>query len=472
MNESIPTAIDNMTQDEFFDFEDKFTATAGHGGLASIGTIKDSSKWPDKTGGAHPSQELSAEEWPRSHKEFSRKRFIFQDAIHGHIRLSDFEVAVLDAPHLQRLRNCLMHSTARLVYPAMTHSRFEHSIGCVALIDRVIEALSSKPESKRALQKNTDLSKAEITAFARIAALTHDIGHIPFRLVTTDSGALATIDNRTDILEAKWRLRFLQSGEFGSLINQGLSEQAGGLKAKDLCDVFARRSQRFLWLSELLEGTFDVDRCDYMLRDLQATGMSGMFDYRRIIQSLEIKSSQSISGEHYLELCAPTRAMHQLQAFTMALRLLYERLYLHRKVVAFETHWDRFCSSLKVDMNSEEDFLKLDWVTLLAKAKDRFRDNRDAHAVIKRDAFNIWATSFFLSRDVHEDLLPKIRESLNRVPGERTIDKEVFPLSHASQTQPMDSTAANMKRTINQIRVVTEADITPVVKELPLKGAA
>ena len=54
---------------------------------------------------------------------------------------------------VQRLRNCLMHPTAQLVYPSLTHNRFEHSIGCLALMDLILKSILADVSNRRFLRR-------------------------------------------------------------------------------------------------------------------------------------------------------------------------------------------------------------------------------------------------------------------------------------------------------------------------------
>lgn len=51
------------------------------------------------------------------------------------------EVALIDTVLLQRLRSIAQTGLVYLTYPAARHSRFEHTLGCVTLVDRYVDAL-------------------------------------------------------------------------------------------------------------------------------------------------------------------------------------------------------------------------------------------------------------------------------------------------------------------------------------------
>ena len=94
-----------------------------------------------------------------------------RDAVHGDIHLSAEEVAALDTPQMQRLRGIKQLGAAYYVYPSAQHTRFEHCLGTCWMARRIVERIESDgsfvvPElEKRALL---------------LAALVHDVTHIPF----------------------------------------------------------------------------------------------------------------------------------------------------------------------------------------------------------------------------------------------------------------------------------------------------
>ena len=54
---------------------------------------------------------------------------VFNDPIHGHIRLDPLLVKIIDTRQFQRLRYIKQLGGCYFVYPGASHNRFEHSIG-------------------------------------------------------------------------------------------------------------------------------------------------------------------------------------------------------------------------------------------------------------------------------------------------------------------------------------------------------
>ncbi len=98
-----------------------------------------------------------------------------RDPIHGFIRISKQERALIDAKVFQRLRRIRQLAMAFLVYPGALHTRFDHSIGVMHVAGRICNKLQES-DPKRI--------EAKDIALVRLAALLHDIGHGPFSHVS------------------------------------------------------------------------------------------------------------------------------------------------------------------------------------------------------------------------------------------------------------------------------------------------
>src|SRR5574342_1311962 len=86
------------------------------------------------------------------------------------------EQDLIDSTWMQRLRRVPQLQSARWVFPAAEHSRFQHSLGAMHLAGRFAQQLhrSLKAEFPDAP------SSALLEELLRMAGLLHDIGHGPF----------------------------------------------------------------------------------------------------------------------------------------------------------------------------------------------------------------------------------------------------------------------------------------------------
>jgi uncharacterized protein len=122
---------------------------------------------------------------------------VIRDPIHGYIALYAEDAIIIDSPLFQRLRRIRQNGTMAMTYPSAVGTRFEHSLGAMHLAGQFLEAAfsandRSADKSEREVFENflveissrwqCDKSSARFLAFrvVRLAALLHDIGHLPF----------------------------------------------------------------------------------------------------------------------------------------------------------------------------------------------------------------------------------------------------------------------------------------------------
>lgn len=101
------------------------------------------------------------------------------DPIYGSIGLTKLELDLIENEVFIRLKNIKQLGFVSYIYPSATHTRFEHSIGTLAITWEMLKRLLKKLEEnneKEILKLFTD----DVIACLRIAALMHDLGHGPF----------------------------------------------------------------------------------------------------------------------------------------------------------------------------------------------------------------------------------------------------------------------------------------------------
>ncbi|RLD36188.1 MAG: phosphohydrolase, partial [Bacteroidetes bacterium] len=104
------------------------------------------------------------------HSSFNGRK-IFNDPVYGFITVGDpLLFDLIEHPWFQRLRRIRQLGMTDTVYPGALHTRFQHSIGAMHLMNQAIHALQIK---------GVDISKQE-SLDAAVAILLHDIGHGPF----------------------------------------------------------------------------------------------------------------------------------------------------------------------------------------------------------------------------------------------------------------------------------------------------
>lgn len=108
-----------------------------------------------------------------------------RDPVHVFIHLDDDERRVVDSRPVQRLRQIHQLALTYLLYPGATHRRFEHSLGVMDLAGKVFDVLTRIENVHHRVQDvvNELRSDARLQYWrraVRMAALCHDLGHLPF----------------------------------------------------------------------------------------------------------------------------------------------------------------------------------------------------------------------------------------------------------------------------------------------------
>jgi len=109
----------------------------------------------------------------------------FRDPIHVFVRCDSAEREVIDSTPVQRLRHIHQLAMSYLVYPGATHRRFEHSLGVMELAGRVFDVVTQRGNISDGVcdQLPPIIDRDKLNYWRRVlrmAALCHDIGHLPF----------------------------------------------------------------------------------------------------------------------------------------------------------------------------------------------------------------------------------------------------------------------------------------------------
>src|SRR5713226_653169 len=107
----------------------------------------------------------------------------FRDPIHTFISVRTDERKVIDSTPFQRLRNIHQLAMTYLVYPGATHKRFEHSLGVMEVASRIFDVVTASENVFHDTVRDIipdEQAKSYWKSVLRMAALCHDIGHLPF----------------------------------------------------------------------------------------------------------------------------------------------------------------------------------------------------------------------------------------------------------------------------------------------------
>lgn len=287
-------------------------------------------------------------------------KHVIRDVLHGYVRLDDADRQIVDTPIFQRLRHIKQNDVAYLVYPSLTTSRFEHSLGVMHVAGRLAESalenglsadrdlylshlVDALPESLR--EKGRRDPRALFVRVARWYGLLHDIGHLPFSHLTehclgAHNTALYPGTTFAKIHESAGQWIMTNDTQLKAVLE---TDPAAGHLVSQLMSAKRVRLPHLLPLKDIVDSDVDADRIDSTARDgLLGGGDYGHYDIARLT--------------HHATLCRDGdtwRVFFTTRAISAVESLLVERVKTYRwihykpKVVAFKNAFRHCFDSLE-----------------------------------------------------------------------------------------------------------------------------
>lgn len=225
---------------------------------------------------------------------------ILNDPIYGFITIPNTLIYdLVQHPYFQRLRRISQMGMSALVYPGAHHTRFHHALGCLHLMQKVVQVLRFK---------EVFISEEEENALY-IAILLHDMGHGPFSHAMEHS-----------IVEG------IHHEDISLLFMTQLNEEFNGQLSLAI-EIFKGNYHR-KFLLHLISSQLDMDRMDYLKRDSFYSGVAeGNINSDRLIQMLTVVDDQLVVEE---------KGIYSVEKFLVSRRLMYWQAYLHKTSLAAE----------------------------------------------------------------------------------------------------------------------------------------
>ncbi len=265
---------------------------------------------------------------------------IVTDPIHGDVFITRLEQALLDTPPMQRLRRVRQLGTTHLVYPGATHTRFAHSLGAVRAVQDLLDVAMAQRDGNHAVcdlfdewdqdQRRHELGEqvttvdelavaanptdpgsarvmylrklAEATVLARLGALLHDLGHLPYgHSIEDDLELLTPHDENGGRFRRLWgqMLDAIEKGISTVGERQGWGDQmireridalaplrSDGRLYKDLRPLVLSKERdehgdkidpveviEYPFVADIVGNTICADLLDYLQRDHRFTGL-------------------------------------------------------------------------------------------------------------------------------------------------------------------------------------------------------
>lgn len=267
-----------------------------------------------------------------SEKQEEDKYRIFDD-IYGLVKFNETEKRIIDSPIFQRLRRIKQLGLAHLVFPGAMHTRFSHSIGTLAIAQRVAQALKLQ---------YVDGGKL------RMAALLHDVGHFPlshtiekvysderkayikkvqegkiqFNQSHQESKRIPIVYESVNLHE-EMSAKIIKDTDFDGGITRILKED--GLNAPEIANIVIGQHPEIMF-NQLMHSEIDIDQMDYLIRDSKNAGITyGTCDIDYIISNM-IKKVYNEREVIFFDL----KALRAIEHFFMARHFYFTQILYHK----------------------------------------------------------------------------------------------------------------------------------------------
>jgi hypothetical protein len=312
------------------------------------------------------------------------------DSVHGFISFDELEKELIDSIPFQRLHYIHQLGIAYMVYPGATHTRFEHSLGVMALASAIFEKVcrSVRPDVFHFVPRKGSSDYLYWRRVLRLAALCHDLGHLPFSHAAEsdligaeghEEWTLKIIDS--PFLKPVWDKLRATPAYLKELIERDIVEDIKKIAIGEKHWKALTGRSLTPWekiVSQVITGEFfGADRIDYLLRDAKSTGVAyGLFDYHQLIETLRVLPSVD-HGTDELQLGIDENGLESCEALLLARHFMHRRIYQYSSVRAYHFHLRRFLRANKAphQFRSVEDFLSFTDTEIIANLRLAAKDS-------------------------------------------------------------------------------------------------
>lgn len=261
---------------------------------------------------------------------------VIREAVSGYQVLKPHEYLIIDSPIVQRLRYIHQTALAYLVYPTANHTRFDHSLG----VAHVAFELGQQQE----------LGEDKLTEL-RLAAFLHDVGQCLFSHLSESlmeykfSQLYKAAKNAPEFsgkdLQLSEILSYLiiRSERFDRLLRNVIGHYCPRVDVDIIAKlVIGKAPDDLAFLSDIISGPFDADKCDYLVRDCYFCGIRADIDVPRVIISADIMDRDRFKVQDYprCNLVMRRAGAPNLEQIVFNKMLLFPAVYHHHKIRALE----------------------------------------------------------------------------------------------------------------------------------------
>ncbi len=288
---------------------------------------------------------------------------VIHDCVWGTVSFYPWEIAVIDSPLFQRLRSVNQLGLAALTYPSAHHTRFEHTLGVVAVVSKMVSSINGGGGDLCCISGGNAPIPPQHVRLLRMAALLHDIGHCFFsHLSESIYGAMPEMQELKAaepvfsgaqpheifayviINTPTFRRFFAEKSAYPFEDGEGEELLADIGRMIVGCETEPKDGVKYCYLTEMINGQFDADAIDYLRRDSYATGLALSYHIDRFLYKLRIVDRKNSDGTSDRHLTVSSSGIGTIEEMVFSKQMLTRYIYQHQKVVAVESlMWDLVC---------------------------------------------------------------------------------------------------------------------------------
>ncbi len=242
---------------------------------------------------------------------------IIKDPVHGQIRLSRLQEALIQTVEVQRLSFIRQLGMSFHVYPGAHCSRLNHSLG-VSYLARILAEVLIRGDADLDLDP---LERERQVRTVEAAGLLHDVGHTPWSHTLEPLYIQRFGEDHMELVKrvllGETALDLPGAGTIPDIL------RAHHVDPAQVAALITKESDSPRYLQQIVFGEVDADQMDYLCRDFHYTGVTfGNIELFRLITTMKIVGDEVV----FL-----AKGLEAVRDFLNARMEMYSSVYLHKK---------------------------------------------------------------------------------------------------------------------------------------------
>ena len=365
------------------------------------------------------------------------------DPIHGYMDIDNISIKIIDNKYFKRLKNIKQLGTCYEVFPGASHNRFEHSIGVYYLSDKMINNLDSKYFTNH--QKK----------LINIAALGHDLGHGPFSHVF-DNEILKDSKSVYKHHEMRSQMILEHILKNTTFIDFKLS----GYDIDFIKDLIEPSNEHSNYLYQIVSNNIngiDVDKMDYIQRDIYNIGLKYSYDYDRILDDSKIINNN---------ICYSEKIKNQILDMFYTRYRLHKEVYNHPVVKSIEYMVRDILLDIDTHINFKNDIDNINFCkyddNILKKVydiKELSKGKKILNKIYNRDIYK-YIGEVKYEENILKDFISDININSNDI-----IIQDMTLSFNNSEENPINNIRFYNKNNINKDYYMSQNNITKIIPQ-------